>query len=47
VTPCPACIIQLRYGARRFGVPVRVLHLTEILRRTLASKERVTSAPRE
>ena len=35
VTPCPACMMQLRYGARRFGVPVEVLHLTELLRRAL------------
>ncbi len=35
VTPCPACIMQLRYGAAKFDVPVEVLHLTEILRRTL------------
>lgn len=35
VTTCPACITQLRYGARRFGVPVEVLHLSELLRRAL------------
>jgi glycolate oxidase iron-sulfur subunit len=35
VTPCPACIMQLRCGARRFGVPVEVVHLAEILRRAL------------
>jgi glycolate oxidase iron-sulfur subunit len=35
VTTCPACITQLRYGARRFDVPVEVLHLSEVLRRAL------------
>ena len=33
VTPCPACIMQLRYGAKKFGVKVEVVHLTELLRR--------------
>jgi glycolate oxidase iron-sulfur subunit len=31
VTACPACIMQLRYGATRFGVPVEVLHLSQLL----------------
>jgi glycolate oxidase iron-sulfur subunit len=35
VTPCPACIMQLRYGAGKFGVPVEVIHLTELLKRAL------------
>ena len=35
VTPCPACIMQLRHGASKFGVPVEVIHLTEMLRRAL------------
>lgn len=35
VTPCPACIMQLRYGAQKFGVPVEVVHLTEFLGRAL------------
>ncbi len=30
-TACPACIIQLRYGARRFHVPVEVVHVSELL----------------
>ena len=38
VTPCPACIMQLRYGARKFSVPVEVVHLTEILRRALPTR---------
>ena len=36
VTPCPACIMQLRYGAEKFGVPVEVIHLTEMLQRSLS-----------
>lgn len=35
VTPCPACIMQLRYGAAKFDLPIQVLHLTELLRRAL------------
>ncbi|MFB3882015.1 MAG: (Fe-S)-binding protein [Armatimonadota bacterium] len=35
VTPCPACIMQLRHGAATFGVAVEVVHLTELLRRAL------------
>lgn len=41
-TACPACIMQLRYGARRFGVQVQVVHLTELLRRALPEREPVT-----
>jgi len=37
VTCCPACIIQLRYGARRFDVPVEVVHLSEMLRRAVGA----------
>jgi glycolate oxidase iron-sulfur subunit len=31
VAPNPGCIIQLRYGAQRFQVPVRVKHLMDLL----------------
>ena len=31
VAPNPGCIMQLRYGAQRFGVPVRVMHLMDLL----------------
>lgn len=31
VAPNPGCMIQLRYGAQRFGVPVRVMHLMDLL----------------
>ena len=32
-TSCPACIIQLSYGARVLGVDVEVLHVMEVLAR--------------
>ena len=35
VTACPACLMQLRYGAARFDVPVEVLHLSQVLQRAL------------
>jgi len=38
VTPCPACVMQLRYGAAKFDVPVEVLHLAELLRRALPDR---------
>jgi glycolate oxidase iron-sulfur subunit len=38
VTPCPACILQLRYGAEKFGVPVEVIHLSEMLQRALPAE---------
>jgi len=41
VTPCPACIMQLRYGAAKFGVPVEVVHLTVMLRRAISPKSGV------
>lgn len=31
VTPNPGCMLQLGYGASRFGVPVRVVHLMDLL----------------
>jgi glycolate dehydrogenase iron-sulfur subunit len=31
-TECPGCIIQLRHGARRAGLGIRVVHLSELLR---------------
>ena len=30
-TSCPACIVQLAYGVRRHKLPVRVLHVSQIL----------------
>ena len=34
-TSCPACIIQLAYGVRRHKLPVRVCHLSELIRERL------------
>lgn len=34
VAPNPGCMMQLRYGAQRFGVPVRVKHLMDLLDET-------------
>ncbi len=31
-TSCPACMIQLSYGVRRRGLPIRVCHLSELIR---------------
>lgn len=31
VTSCPACIIQLRHGIHRRGLPVRVCHIAEMV----------------
>jgi glycolate oxidase iron-sulfur subunit len=35
-TSCPACIIQLSYGVRRFGPKVEVLHVAQLVARALA-----------
>ena len=37
VTSCPACIIQLDYGVRRRGLPVRVRHISEVLMESWAA----------
>ena len=29
-TSCPACIIQLSYGVRKRGLPMRVCHICEL-----------------
>lgn len=31
VAPNPGCMLQLRYGAKAYGVPVRVMHLMDLL----------------
>jgi Fe-S oxidoreductase len=31
-TSCPSCIVQLRHGVRMRGLPVKVCHISEILR---------------
>jgi len=29
-TECPACMMQLRYGAQRAGLPVSVLNVSQV-----------------
>ena len=36
VTSCPACIIHLSYGVRLRNLPIRVCHLSEVLREACA-----------
>ena len=31
VTSCPACVVQLGYGVRRRGLPIRVCHISEVV----------------
>ncbi|MGA7678373.1 MAG: (Fe-S)-binding protein [Dehalococcoidia bacterium] len=31
VTSCPGCLIQLRDGARRHGLPIEVMHISQII----------------
>jgi len=38
ITACPACLMQLRYGAARFGLGVEVLHLSQLLARALPAR---------
>jgi Fe-S oxidoreductase len=33
VAPNPGCMLQLRYGARRYGPAVEVFHLMDLLDR--------------
>jgi glycolate oxidase iron-sulfur subunit len=40
VAPNPGCMLQLRYGAKRYGPPVRVFHLMDLLARAYALGER-------
>jgi glycolate oxidase iron-sulfur subunit len=32
VTSCPGCLIQLRDGVRRNNLPVKVMHISELMR---------------
>ena len=32
VTSCPGCIIQLRDGAQRHGLPIEVMHISQLIR---------------
>jgi glycolate oxidase iron-sulfur subunit len=40
VAPNPGCMLQLRYGAQRYGPALTVLHLVELLDRSYAATER-------
>jgi len=37
VAPNPGCMIQLQYGARRYGPPLKVLHLMDLLDRACSA----------
>jgi glycolate oxidase iron-sulfur subunit len=39
VAPNPGCMLQLRYGAKRYGPPVEVLHLMDLLDRAYDSDQ--------
>jgi len=34
-TSCPACLIQLGYGVRRRGLPVEVVHVSQVVARSI------------
>ncbi len=31
LSSCPGCLVQLAYGARKFKLPIRVMHITQLL----------------
>lgn len=39
VAPNPGCMVQLRYGSQKFGPPIRVLHLMDLLDQAYAGAE--------
>jgi glycolate oxidase iron-sulfur subunit len=39
VAPNPGCMLQLRFGARRYGPAVTVYHLTDLLDRAYSAAE--------
>jgi glycolate oxidase iron-sulfur subunit len=39
VAPNPGCMLQLRYGARRYGPPLTVLHLMDLLDRAYSAAQ--------
>lgn len=41
VAPNPGCMLQLRYGARRYGPEVKIYHLMDLLDRAYAEAEAV------
>ncbi|MEK7851193.1 MAG: (Fe-S)-binding protein, partial [Deltaproteobacteria bacterium] len=38
-TSCPACMIQLSYGVKRFGLNVKVVHVNQLIRLSLKATE--------
>jgi glycolate oxidase iron-sulfur subunit len=44
-TECPSCMMQLRYGAHRAGLPVEVVNVSQLCDRALASLTEQVSAP--
>ena len=42
VAPNPGCMLQLRYGAKRYGPPVQVFHLMDLLERAYGVAENVS-----
>jgi glycolate oxidase iron-sulfur subunit len=39
IAPNPGCMLQLRYGAKRYGPKVRVLHLMDLLDHAYSAAE--------
>jgi len=39
-TCCPSCMIQLRFGVRQAGLPVRVMHVSELIVERLSDRAR-------
>jgi glycolate oxidase iron-sulfur subunit len=37
----PGCLLQLRYGAKRFGVPVEIRHPMELLAQAYCNPDQV------
>ncbi len=46
-TECPGCCIQLSYGVRRFNLPTKVLHISELLRERYWGIESSQTTPRQ
>jgi Fe-S oxidoreductase len=40
VTSCPGCLIQLRDGVRRNNLPVKVMHISELLNNNQVSSDK-------
>jgi glycolate oxidase iron-sulfur subunit len=43
VAPNPGCMLQLRYGTKRYGPPVQVFHLMDLLERAYATDKNSSS----